>query len=175
MIDNKIKEEISNELKECIKDVWSYPYTGFDVNLVYDTKNECITSYVGNGWYQNYEILLSLGTMDFDWFDYLGYIPFECELQALLRGESDVNLTYSQDIVNKAKIIVKDENIDVDNEEEAEYVLIECGAKEVINQATIDENVNYYMEEKFDRLLDRAIESYNEYVNEKNINNTLER
>lgn len=175
MIDDKIKEEISKELKECIKDVWSYPYTGFDVNLVYDTKNECITSYVGNEWYQNCEILLSLGTMDFDWFDCLGCTPCECELQALLRGESTVDLTYSQDIINEAKRIVENEEIDVDDHDEAKYVLKECGAIDVIKQATIDENIDCYMEEEFDKLLDEAIESYDKYNDEKNINVDFER
>lgn len=175
MLDDKIKKDIADELKECIKDLYSYPYSGFDVNLVYDTKNECITSYVGNECYPNCEILFSAKTNDFDWFDYLGCTPFECELQALIRGESTIDLTYSQDIINEAKRIVENEEIDVDDHDEAEYVLKECGAADVIKQATIDENIDYYMEEEFDKLLDEAIESYNEYVNEKDIDDDFER
>ena len=177
MLDDKIKEEIANELKDCIEDVCSYTHSGVDVNLVYDTKNEYFTSFIstGNTWVPYYETLLTLHSDNFEWLDYLGDIPCDCELRALLRGESEIELTYSQDIIDKAKRIVEDEEIDIDDNDEAEYVLKECGAADVIEKAMIDENVNYHLENEYDNLLDEAIEAYNEYVNEKEIDDDWER
>lgn len=179
MLDDKIKEELANELKECIKDVCSYTDSLVDVNLVYDTKNKYVTSYTstGNTWVPYYKTLLVLHSDYMDWLDYLGDIPCYCELNALLRGESEVGLTYSQDIIDEAKRIVEDEDLvfDVDFDNEAEPVLEKCGATDVIKKAMINENIDYYMEEEFDKLLDEAIEAYNEYINEKEIDDEFER
>lgn len=166
MISDKRKEEIKESLKDCIEEAFSYNQSGSDVSLVYDSIDNYFTSLItsSSGWESQCLVeLVTIPTINLDWSDAL-FQPYEDELQCMITGSPYGEFEYSQDIIDKARKIIDDEEIDILDHDEAKYVLEKCEASEFILQEEIKVNVGDYMENNFDKLLDKAIEAYESKV-----------
>lgn len=171
MINDKIKKEIKDTLKECIREKWSYDYSGVTIKLIYDSEFNCfdIDCSSTNSCYPNRIELLELHTTDYDWFDFLQN-SFLTELKLMVKDPNNAEFLYNKDIIKDAKNVLKNKKLKLTNISElgAKHVLETCGASDFIQNEQIKENIDYSMEQDFARLLNIAIKNYENKVLNKN-------
>ncbi|WP_276892105.1 hypothetical protein [Dialister micraerophilus] len=161
-------EEIRKGLEECVREVFSHIHSGINESLVYDPEEDRFTTSMDTGgYYPNLVYLATMQTKEFEWQTFLCQ-SYSDELKAMLNIPHDAEFDYPQEIIDTAKKIVEDEDIDINDKDEARYVLENCGASDFILQDALNANIEYYLEDRsFGEFFEEAVQAYEAYLKER--------
>lgn len=167
MISEERLEEIRKGLEECVREVFSHAHSGINESLVYDPEEDRFTTSMDTGgYYPNLVYLTTMQSKEFEWQTYLCQ-SYSDELKAILTMPRNAEFDYPQEIIDTAKKIVEDEDIDINDKDEARYVLENCGASDFILQDALNANIEYYLkDESFDEFFEEAVQAYEAYEKE---------
>lgn len=165
MISEERLEEIRKGLEECVREVFSHIHSGINESLVYVPEEDRFTTSMDTGgYYPNLVYLATMQSKEFEWQTFLCQ-SYSDELKAMLNTPHDAEFNYPQEIINTAKKIVEDEDIDINDKDEARYVLENCGASDFILQDALNANIEYYLkDESFDEFFEEAVQAYEDYI-----------
>lgn len=165
MISEERLEEIRKGLEECVREVFSHTHSGINESLVYVPEEDRFTTSMDTGgYYPNLVYLATMQSKEFEWQTSLCQ-SYSDELKAMLNTPHDAEFNYPQEIIDTAKKIVEDEDIDVNDNDEARDVLENCGASDFILQDTLNANIEYYLkDESFDEFFEEAVQAYEDYI-----------
>lgn len=155
----KLLKNLEKTIDEAIEN--AIDLKNIDVNIYYIPEEKNFDTFIDGYIIPTNAVYIStIKSPEIDWRDTLNGGSCSDELQNILEeGTSMVDVEYSQDIIDKAKEIVKNDDVDIEDKAEAEKVLEECGASEVLKESEVA-----YARDCFEDIRDEFIsEAYNAF------------
>lgn len=163
-METKKYTELKKAVKDFIKDLHTYPLSGMEIALVYDTKEGFFDSMpIEDTVYAHRVTLYTQPSRT--WLNFI--YDIRNEAQALTTDEpKGTEFIYPQEVISRAQELAKNEELDASDIYDAQRILEESGASEYIQSQGVQDSIDDYML-YLDEIAEKAAEAFDECVDDE--------